>query len=136
MRAVFDWLENTLLPLASGLAGWMFIACLIQIPFLMIRRARHWIGGNLYGSSFVFGVVYWLACLIISYRTIGIWWTLIGVVAGGFGVVPLAFIGAAIYEPWSLLLRMVVTAIPFFMCRTLGLWIWRTSLQRRYNVTR
>jgi hypothetical protein len=119
----FDWLQQSALPWVTDASGWFFVLCLVQLPLLLFRRTRRWVGETCYGVSFLFGFDFWLLCLVITHQTLGLGWMMFGTFMGGIGVVPLAFVGVAIRREWSAMLPLFLLLVAVYALRGFGIWI-------------
>jgi hypothetical protein len=119
----FDWLQQSALPWLEGASGWFFVLCIVQLPLLLFRRTRRWVGETFYGVSYLFGFTFWVICLVVTFQTLGMVWMIIGTMIAGFGVVPLAFIGAAVHGQWSWMLPLFLFLIGVYSLRAIGVWI-------------
>lgn len=113
------WLE----PWVQALSG---IALLVVVPcsllFLIAKRTRFYGGVGIYYASLVIGLSLWITCIVYALR-ISVFWTLLGVMMGGLGIVPIAAIMTLIRRDWSGFGSIVLLAATVYGLRLLGLWI-------------
>jgi hypothetical protein len=117
-------IEKAILPLFEVatviiLLAW---ACLLVLLFLL-RRQRRRIGKIFVATSYVTGLYCWLFSVVIAYRTLGLFWLIFGVLAGGLGVIPLAVIGEAVRGLWSSIPEILLAIAMMIAPRFVGLWI-------------
>ncbi len=86
-------LYTTLQPLYA----WAFLlVVLVLIPLGLFDRTRPYAATGILLCSYLFGVSVWLVSLAVALYTLGWGWLIFGVLLGGVGVVPIAFIGALV----------------------------------------
>jgi hypothetical protein len=119
----FDWLQQIGLPWLDDASGWFIALCFAQLPLLLFRRTRRWVGETCVGVSFLLGFNFWLLCLVITFQFLGVWGIVLGAIAVGVGVVPLAFVGVAINREWSMLLLLFLLLLAIYLLRGFGIWI-------------
>ncbi len=113
---VYPWLER-----CSSIALTVMLFGLL--PLALVRRARAFAGLSIFAGSFVLGLTAWTLCLLICHEAWGVTGTLIGVVLGGVGVVPLAFLGLLFDGTWSDVGQLLLFVLITLAARMLGAWI-------------
>jgi len=88
--------EQNIYPVVAKINGVTFIVCIGFLVMIIFRRLRPWAGLGLTFASYVFGFGWWVLSYIITVKTLGLFWLVIGVMFMGIGVLPLAFIGIII----------------------------------------
>ena len=102
----------------------------ISLLLLILRQTRGWGGLGFYITSWPFGIWIWLVCLIYAV-SISQFWAVLGVLAGGAGVVPVAAIMMLFRRDWSNLGGLLIDIIIVFSLRWLGLWIMARAEERK-----
>ena len=101
--------------------GLTFLACvLIVLPMSLFRRTRARAGVLLYLASWIFGIVTWLWCAVVTLLAWNWVVLLIGILFFGIGVVPLAMLGVVVAGEWVALLGIVVAVAMVFAARIGG----------------
>jgi hypothetical protein len=100
--------------LASVICVWIFN------PMLFFRKFRQWGAFGLVYASYVFGFSCWIFSFIVTYKTLGGFWLIIGLFFLAVGVVPLALIGTVNYGLWSTVGDLAFAIALFFIPRLLG----------------
>jgi hypothetical protein len=115
------WVARVVFPWTSVIAEIMFcVSLFIFTPLAIPRKTRPWAGLGIFYSSFVFGLDCWLFCFLITYVTLGAFWTVVGLLFVGLGVVPLAIIGGALHGLWSYVGGVFILFILTFASRSIG----------------
>ena len=122
------WLEAHLTPAGRTLAIWSGFG-LVPLCLLLatLRRARLPAGMGFFAVSGVFTFVTATACAIYVYYL----WSWPGLVLGtlmvGYGILPLAMLGAALHHQWTLLGSVVSGGIMMFSTLYFGLALMTLS---------
>jgi hypothetical protein len=113
------WLE----PWVQALSG---IALLVVMPIslllLIAKRTRFYGGLGIYYASLAVGLSLWITCIAYALR-VSVFWTLLGVMMGGLGIVPIAGIMTLIRRDWFGFGALVLVVAIVYGLRLLGLWI-------------
>jgi hypothetical protein len=115
-----EWLQDKvglLDTIALGLCIFVFL------PMIFIKRTRGWGAVGFVYSSFGWGLYLWLTAFLYTYGNFGLFWLIVGLVLGGIGVVPIAFIGSLIHADWSGVLQIVVMLVLSLGFRFFGLYM-------------
>ena len=122
------WIRDNVYPWSTLAAG---IAALAVVPIsilLAIFRKSRGIGAiGLLISSYVIGLGLWIWSLIVVYEFAGVFWLIVGVVIGGIGVVPVAFIAALFFREWSIAGQILIAAIFVYGVRWISLFLSERS---------
>lgn len=131
-----NWLQGLIVPWMVDHLPWLFVIAgviflwigfivqiwtMILIPVLPISlvllglRQTRKIG--IYGLKFAISILLahiWIVSVITTINLAGILWLIIGLLFGGFGVIPIAFVAAIISTDWrTALLILIGSAIGF-----------------------
>src|SRR5690242_18068807 len=84
------------------------ICVFIFVPLCIFRKIRPWVGVGFYVASYVFGIcLFGFSCLFVVYIW-GYGGLFAGLVLGGIGVVPVAFLAALLHAHWDVLGELVL----------------------------
>ena len=102
-------------------SSWVILAIdLILLVLSLIDVLRHFTGTAIFLSSYIFGVLTGIICLIYSFTIFGIW----GVVVGLFSFfLPVAIIAAIHIKEWSMLIELIVLGVIIFAARIIGIML-------------
>jgi hypothetical protein len=84
------------------------------------------VAGTLYlWTSYVTGLNWWLFSFLVTYKTLGGVWLIVGLLSAGVGVIPLAVIGEVVRRTWY--------AIPWLLATSaMGLGPWVLGMRLRH----
>lgn len=122
------WIAENIYPwvmLAAGVGA--FIVVPVSLLLAIFRRTRGIGGAGLFFSSYLIGLSLWVWSLIIAYSLAGVFWMIFGLVFGGVGIVPIAFIAALLKAEWAVAVQILVVAIVVFALRGFGLFLAEKS---------
>jgi hypothetical protein len=146
---LINWLEGIIIPWIAERFPWLFgiagavlvlvqlclnvatIALAFVVPtclVLSISRRSRWIGamGLLFSSTIIFvNLAVW--SLIWSGQLAGILWMAVGILLGGVGGIPIAFIAAIIRAEWTVALAILVVLIIGIALRTFAGFLVQSS---------
>jgi hypothetical protein len=112
---LFHWLEIAV------------VVCLWSAPVLGVmfffKRLRQSVGLILLNMSYLTGFACWVFSFIITYRTLGGFGLVVGLVFLGIGVFPLAVIGTMMRGLWPSLPDLIFAIALMLIPRFVGLWI-------------
>lgn len=90
------------------------ITIFIGFPLTLINKTKELGVIIIYIMSFSFGFILWLISFMYSMIIFGGFWTLVGLLFGGIGVIPLAMLGFVIRGYWSyFLISLVLIAFTY-----------------------
>jgi len=116
-------LSARVLQFANPVAEVTFVVDLVMLPLALSKKLRISVGFAIRVSAFVFGIVLWMFSAIVCF----VFWRYLGVFLGliclGVGVLPVAFLAAALHSQWVLVAALGVEAI-----LTLGAWAIGSAL--------
>jgi hypothetical protein len=118
---VYDFIFGKMYPLISDFALFLFLFDLIiVIPISFFRKAKHFSGTIISGSSYIFGLQLWLSGLLLTLQIWGIWAVIIGLLLIGIGVIPIAMIATLFHGMWMDFAQLLLSIILVFGTRILG----------------
>jgi hypothetical protein len=115
-----NWMQNDLLHwLEVAVFVCFFICVCVLLPMYFFKKFRASVGTALVYFSYLTGSGCWVFSFIVTYRTLGTVWLVVGVLLAGIGVFPLALVGVIIHGLWStipdLLFAIALMLIPRFV---------------------
>jgi len=112
------WIKDNVYPWSTLAAG---VAAVVVVPasllIAIVRKSRHIAAIGLLVSSYVIGIGLWIWSLIVAAELAGIFWLAVGILLGGIGVVPVAFIAALLSLEWSIAGQILIVAIAVYIIR-------------------
>jgi hypothetical protein len=135
---VATWVQ----PWVQALAGLSVVVLLpISLLLLVSRRTRGYGGVGIYFASFPVGLSLWVTCFVYA-ASVSIFWTVAGVLLGGFGILPIAAIMTLIRRDWPSFGGIIGTVVVVFVLRGFGAWIvdkseeWNAAAKCRAEAAR
>jgi hypothetical protein len=113
----------------------------ISLLLLLSRRSRGYGGLGIYFASFLVGLSLWVTCFVYAI-SVSVFWTVAGVLLGGFGIVPIAAIMTLLRKDWSSFGGIIGTVVVLFVLRGFGAWIvekseeWNAAAKSRTEVAK
>ena len=124
------WFSERAYPWLVAINAIAFLIILfVLLPLTIFRRTRAFGGGGIYISSFVFGLTLWVWSLLISYTLWGVGGVVAGLLLGGIGVVPIAFIASLFHGLWSIIGQILLLTAITFGTRFFGIYLMMKSEQ-------
>ena len=116
-------------PWAEGLAG-LTLGIVIPVCLLLLifRKTRRYGGIGIYFASYAIGLALWISCFLYSVA-VSLFWTIIGILMAGLGIVPVAAIMTLIHRDWSNCGSILGAVVVVFVLRGFGAWIVEKSEQ-------
>jgi len=118
------WIAENIYPWINTVSG---IALIIVVPISLIlsifKRTRGIGGSGLFISSYAVGINLWVWSLMVAYSLAGIVWLVVGVLAGGIGIVPIAIIASLIRTEWAVAGQILILLLIVFALRGFGAYI-------------
>ncbi len=112
--------------------GWaLTIALLVLIPLALIPQSRGVAGNGFVLVSFVFGLILWLFGLAYTYLEWGLMLVIIGILLGGVGIVPIAFVLSIFDAAWGVLGNIFLLIVLTIGSRAFGIWLVETAADRQ-----
>ncbi len=118
------WIAENIYPWINTVSG---IALIFVVPISLLlsifKRTRGIGGAVLFISSYAVGLNLWVWSLMVAYSLAGIVWLIVGVLAGGIGIVPIAIIASLIKTEWAVAGQILVLLVIVFALRGFGAYI-------------
>ena len=102
----------------------------ICLVLLIFRKTRGQGGMGIYFLSWPVGLWLWLNCALYA-LSVSVFWTIIGILAGGLGIIPIAVIMTLIRRDWVSFGNLMGTLIIVLILRYFGLWIFGRAAEKR-----
>jgi hypothetical protein len=90
------------------------------LPTLCFRATRRWGAAGLFYASYFWGILVWIQCFRYVFSALGWGWVIFGVLLGGIGVVPIAWIASLINHDWGSLLFLSLNLAWVFGSRAIA----------------
>ena len=113
---IYPWVNT-----ASGIA--LLTAVPISLLLSIFKLTRGIGGAGLYISSYLVGINLWVWSLMVAYSLAGLIWLLIGVLAGGIGIVPIAIIASLLKAEWTMAGQIFILLVIVFALRWFGVYL-------------
>jgi hypothetical protein len=107
----------------------LFVGLPISLALLIFQKTRRWGGAGIYLLSLPLGLWLWVASFLYA-LSVSLFWTVLGILMGGLGVIPIAAIMTLIRRDWSSFGGLVGTLAVVLVLRFLGLWIVAKTEER------
>lgn len=115
--------------------GWSItIAALILTPLALIPASRGLAGNGFVFVSYAFALILWLYSMAYVYLEWGFVPVVVGILMGGVGIVPIAFILSIFDAAWGVLGNICVLATLAFGVRILGFWLIEKAVDRDFAI--
>jgi hypothetical protein len=96
---------------------------IVFVPLLFFKKSRP-LAGTLYiCTACVTHLNWWLFSFVVTYKTLGGFWLVIGLLFAGMGVLPLAFVGEMIRGMWWAVPWLVATVAMALGPYCFGTWL-------------
>jgi hypothetical protein len=117
------WMVEHVYPRVQQVVG---VVVLVVIPISLLlavfRGTSRAVGGiGLFASSYVVGLYVWLWSLVVAYVLAGTTWMVIGIIFGGVGVIPIAFVAAVIRAEWWIAIQIGISVVIIGALRGFGM---------------
>jgi len=107
----------------------LFIGLPVCLVLLIFRKTRGWAAMGIYLLSWPLGLWLWVASFVYAI-SVSLFWTVIGILMGGLGVIPIAAIMTLICRDWPNCVRLVGTLAVVLVLRFFGSWIMARAGER------
>jgi hypothetical protein len=97
----------------------VFVCLLGLIP----RKSRVWAAAGLIWCSSVLGFYVWYSYALSCYHSCGLAITIMGILFGGVGIIPMFFIESILHGEWGIALGIIVSVAGVWTIRLLGIWV-------------
>jgi hypothetical protein len=119
------WVQPWVEGLAALTLGILIPLCLLLLIF---RKTRGYGGIGIYFASYAIGLALWIFCFLYAFE-VSLFWTIIGILMAGLGIVPVAAIMTLIRGDWSNFGSILGAVVVVFVLRGFGAWIVEKSEQ-------
>ena len=120
------WFADKILPALFIFAVGVFIFNIaVCIPMAFFRRTKEFSGKAFFLSSYFYGALLWLGCLVITFKLWGWFGIVIGLILLGIGLVPIAIIATIIAGLWGIVLHIAALIVIVWVTRTAGIALLR-----------
>lgn len=117
------WFRETFSNLFKIVNDITFGVFVLLVIVSVIPRAREFTGNWIVVCSYVFGVLLWLICLVVTYELWGFFGIFLGVIMLGFGIFVTAFIALLMHGEFLLAASILLSLCLIYGARVLGYWI-------------
>jgi hypothetical protein len=117
------WIQPWVEGLAALTLGTLIPLCLLLLIF---RKTRGYGGIGIYFASYAIGLALWIFCFLYAVG-VSLFWTIVGILMAGLGIVPVAAIMTLIRGDWSNFGSILGAVLVVFALRRLGAWIVEKS---------
>jgi hypothetical protein len=128
------WFSEKALPWLILASAIVFATCLlVLLPLSIFRKVRPWTGLGLFFASFLFGTMLFAFSCLVVLQLWGGFGLVVGLVLGGLGVVPVAFLAALFHGEWALLGFVVLGIVVTYGTRMLGIRLVESIPDEEYK---
>jgi hypothetical protein len=121
------WLTTVLFPLIKFICGITLRSCFfILLPLGVFKTTRTFAATGFAVSAMVIAITLWLFSVLIVYQFWGLWGLIAGIILGIVGIVPLAWIAAAMHGMWSDVGLISLGMALYFGLYVLGIYLRST----------
>lgn len=118
------WVSEKIYPLTIILSQIALFAIIpISLLLIIFKKTRGFGAIGLLMSSYLLGISLWVWSLIIAYTLAGTFWLVVGLILGGIGIVPIAFIAALFSAKWFIVLQIGISAIVIYAVRAFSIFL-------------
>ncbi len=121
------WVMEVLLPKAMFVTEITVFLIPVVLLFAIPRIIRGWAGLCLFVMSYLVGFGLWLWCFVLAVAMAGVFWTIVGLLFAGVGVVAVAAVAALFHGEWSILGQIVFGVVVVYVLRLLGPYLIEKS---------
>jgi hypothetical protein len=117
----FKWYGDNLYPFNVAVTSISSVLLLIPSIFLSVIRKTRPLGGlgfTLLSGLWLLGL--WSWCLMVAVALAGVFWTVVGLLFAGIGVIGVSLIAALISQEWSIALNIIIVLVLVFVSRVVG----------------
>ncbi len=116
------WFMQAILPVHERIFYVLLVlTVLVLVPLLALKASRPYSRNLLYELPYFFGGIAWFYAANYCLNSLGKFWFIFGSCIVGFGVVPIALVGAVIKGHWAFLGFICLQLIAVFGCRFIAL---------------
>lgn len=84
---------------------------MVLFPLTAFKLTRKFAIVAIFGCTYIFGAFLWCFGFIVAYSYWGFTGIIIGLVLGGVGVVPVAFVAAIWHGAWNIVFNLVIGSV-------------------------
>ncbi len=117
------WVLLNLFDLFAAINTWVFGLILLLVFISVVPKMRIYTGLGIHYLTYIWGALFWLLCLGITYQYWGIIGILVGIIFLGLGVFFTAFLVALFNGGIMAALMIVLNLAMIYGVRALGYWI-------------
>ena len=117
--------------LPTAMAWTLAICVLVLVPLALFPGSRGIAGNGFVIASYAFGLINWLFAMAYVYLEWGLVPLIIGLVFGGVGVIPIAFILSIFDAAWGALGNLATIGVLWGVSRGLGFWLIEKAALRQ-----
>ena len=122
------WLAIKILPILIVVAVGLFVFnVVVCLPMALFKKTKEFSGKALFLSSYIYGALLWLACLVITFKLWGWFGIVVGLLLLGIGLVPIAIVATIIGGLWGVLLNIIILLVVIWLARMIGLSFLRNG---------
>jgi len=101
----------------------ILVSILIFIPMALLRKTRGYAAIGFLISSYIYGLILWFSCLLITYD----YWGGVGVAIGlflmGIGIIPISLLAMLLHADWATLGGTLLMIFLVYGVRLLAAWL-------------
>ncbi len=117
------WIGAAFQEIISWISGLVTALIFILLIISVLPRARAVTGNLIVIGTYVWGISFWLNCLLLTYAQWGIIGVIIGVLLAGIGVVFTAMLAMIFSGQFMIFLFLILNVVFILGVRSLGYWI-------------
>ena len=118
-----SWLMENYYDLIGIINGWVFGLIIVLIVLSIFPKIRTYTGSGITLATLIWGAIFWLFSLFITYQLWGLLGVIIGIMFFGLGVFATAFLALIFDGQTSVAFFMLLNLIIIYGIRMLGVWI-------------
>ena len=133
----YVWFDDYVYGIANLIVVLLFVVTLAIGILLSIFKSSRGFGALsiLVSSTFLLGTL-WLWALVLAKVFAGTGWMILGVIFGGFGVIPVALIAVLIHAEWLIALQIILMAVFVYALRYGSVFLCMYADEyKRLNIT-
>ncbi len=115
------WVADKVLPVLFVFSVGVFIFnVIICLPLAFFKRTKEFSGKALFLSSYLYGILLWLGCLVVTFKIWGWVGIVIGLILLGIGIVPIALVATILSGLWIVVFHIIVLGVIIWVTRSAG----------------
>jgi len=117
------WFFENFYELFETINGWVFTLVVLLALLSVIPRIRIYTGLGIYYLTYIWGTIFWLFCLFVTYQLWGFVGVFVGLIMFGIGIFLTAFLSILFDgQIWGALM-IALNLLFIYGVRSLGYWI-------------